>query len=60
MYVFIYMFVYVYKHHTSCVSTVHHVPKCMRLPQNHSGNNRERTLFFMITYILRPSCFCEI
>ena len=26
----------------------------------HCGDNREGTLFFMIAYKLRPSCFCEI
>ena len=29
MYIYTYIFVYVYEHHTSCVSTVHYVPKCM-------------------------------
>ena len=30
------------------------------LPQSHCGDNREGTLFLMIAYILRLSCFCEI
>ena len=39
--------------HTSCVQV-------NELPQSHCGDNQESILFFMVAYVLCPSCLCEI
>ena len=67
VYVYIYVYIYIYIYIYAIMKTmcppgyhVHHVPKCMSCHKAIVVITGGGDIVFMIAYILRSSCFCEI